>query len=151
MDAFNQSGGRRWLILHAHVDKVRLTRDETDGRSAWIRCAGARPGKSAGISFLTQSSPPPVTTPLVKATATTASDTLHNEAVLVLQVAQTQDGNTMVPVIIVGLQSVHGHGHGLHQHAEGRDEYPPLPPRLRHRMQHNTMMSMHSRTTSLER
>jgi type II secretory pathway pseudopilin PulG len=36
---------------------------------------------------------------------------------------QTQDGNTVVPVIVVGLQSVHGYGHAHgHRHTEGRDE-----------------------------
>jgi len=43
--------------------------------------------------------------------STTAADT------------QTQDGNTVVPVIVVGLQSVHGYGHAHgHRHTEGRDE-----------------------------
>jgi hypothetical protein len=42
-----------------------------------------------------------------------------------------QDGNTVVPVIVVGLQSVHGYGHTHgHRHTDGRDEHPPppLPP-----------------------
>ena len=75
-------------------------------------------------------SPPPATSPSVETTATTAGDASRNEAAPDAQGAQTQDGNTVVPVIVVGLQSVHGHGHGLHRHAEGRDEHPPLPPPL---------------------
>ncbi|KAH9028693.1 hypothetical protein EDB85DRAFT_2255334 [Lactarius pseudohatsudake] len=75
------------------------------------------------------SSPAPATFPSTEATATTAtgdaSDALPTSPDL--QGAQTQDGNTVVPVIVVGLQSVHGHGH---RHAEGRDEHPPLPPPL---------------------
>jgi hypothetical protein len=70
--------------------------------------------------------PPPATSPSVGATATTtASDA---SAVPDQQGAQTQDGNTVVPVIVVGLQSVHGHGHGGLRHAEGRDEHHPLLP-----------------------
>ena len=35
-----------------------------------------------------------------------------------------QDGNMVVPVIVVGLQSVHGYGHAHgHRHMEGRDEH----------------------------
>ncbi|KAH9953134.1 hypothetical protein BC827DRAFT_1273804 [Russula dissimulans] len=69
--------------------------------------------------------PPPVTTSPASAeagtplgdrgpaTPTTATDTQ----------AQAQDGNTVVPVIVVGLQSVHGYGHGHgHRHTEERDE-----------------------------
>ena len=70
--------------------------------------------------------PPPATSPSVEATATTtASDA---SAVPDPQGAQAQDGNTVVPVIVVGLQSVHGHGHGALRHAEGRDEHQPLLP-----------------------
>jgi hypothetical protein len=37
---------------------------------------------------------------------------------------QAQDGNMVVPVIVVGLQSVHGYGHAHgHRHTEGRDEH----------------------------
>jgi hypothetical protein len=37
---------------------------------------------------------------------------------------QAQNGNTVVPVIVVGLQSVHGYGHAHgHRHTEGRDEH----------------------------
>jgi hypothetical protein len=37
---------------------------------------------------------------------------------------QTLDGNMVVPVIVVGLQSVHGYGHTHgHRRAEGRDEH----------------------------
>ena len=45
--------------------------------------------------------------------------------------ANAQDGNTVVPVIVVGLQSVHGyrHTHG-HRHIDERDEHPPPPPPL---------------------
>lgn len=35
----------------------------------------------------------------------------------------------MVPVVVVGLQSVHDHGHShtpRYRHAEERDEHPPL-------------------------
>lgn len=46
--------------------------------------------------------------------------------------ANAQDGNTVVPVIVVGLQSVHGYGHNHgHRHTDGREEHappPPLPP-----------------------
>ena len=43
--------------------------------------------------------------------------------------ANAQDGNTVVPVIVVGLQSVHGYGHNHgHRHTDGRDEHPPQPP-----------------------
>ncbi|KAH9165524.1 hypothetical protein EDB89DRAFT_2133995 [Lactarius sanguifluus] len=82
------------------------------------------------------SSPPPPTFPSTEATATATGDASaaegqqRNEALPTspdLQGAQTQEGNTVVPVIVVGLQSVHGHGH---RHAEGRDEHPPLPPPL---------------------
>ncbi|KAH9046673.1 hypothetical protein EDB84DRAFT_1465252 [Lactarius hengduanensis] len=79
------------------------------------------------------SSPAPATFPSTEATATATSDASaaegqqRNEASPDLQGAQTQDGNTVVPVIVVGLQSVHGHGH---RHAEGRDEHPPLPSPL---------------------
>ncbi|KAF8260990.1 hypothetical protein EI94DRAFT_840772 [Lactarius quietus] len=64
---------------------------------------------------------------------TTTGETPHNETALDMLGAQTQDGNTVVPVIVVGLQSVHGHRHVHaqgqgHRHAEGRDEHPPLPP-----------------------
>ncbi|KAH8978098.1 hypothetical protein EDB92DRAFT_1821859 [Lactarius akahatsu] len=87
------------------------------------------------------SSPPPATFPSTEATATATGDAAaaegqRNEALPAspdLQGAQTQDGNTVVPVIVVGLQSVHGHGHGHaqgHRHAEGRDDHPPLPPSL---------------------
>ena len=35
----------------------------------------------------------------------------------------------MVPVIVMGLQSVHGYGHNhRHRHMGGRDEHPPQPP-----------------------
>jgi hypothetical protein len=38
--------------------------------------------------------------------------------------AQAQDVNMVVPVIVVGLQSVHGYGHTHgHRHMEGRDEH----------------------------
>jgi hypothetical protein len=65
-------------------------------------------------------SPPPVAQPSTTTTAT---------GEVVPPDVQTQDGNTVVPVIVVGLQSVHGHhahghGHG-HRHAE---EHPPPPP-----------------------
>ncbi|KAI9451124.1 hypothetical protein BJY52DRAFT_130832 [Lactarius psammicola] len=87
------------------------------------------------------SSPAPATSPSADPTATTTGDASfaerqRNEAAPPtpdLPGAQTQDGNTVVPVIVVGLQSVHGHGHGHgqgHRHAEGRDEHPPLPPPL---------------------
>ena len=37
---------------------------------------------------------------------------------------QTPDGNLVVPVIVVGLQSVHGYGHAHgHRHVDGRDEH----------------------------
>ncbi|KAH8986083.1 hypothetical protein EDB86DRAFT_2299572 [Lactarius hatsudake] len=87
-------------------------------------------------------SPSPPTFPSTEATATAtatgdasaAEGQQRNEALPTspdLQGAQTQDGNTVVPVIVVGLQSVHGHGHGHaaqgHRHAE---EHPPLPPPL---------------------
>lgn len=86
-------------------------------------------------------SPSPVAPPSAEAAATTTGDASfaeHQRSEAVpnrpdLQGAQTQDGNMVVPVIVVGLQSVHGHGHGLaqgHRHAEGRDEHPPLPPPL---------------------
>lgn len=87
------------------------------------------------------SSPPPATFPSTEATttATATGDASAAEGQQALptspdlQGAQTQDGNTVVPVIVVGLQSVHGHGHGHaqgHRHAEGRDEHPPLPSPL---------------------
>jgi hypothetical protein len=50
------------------------------------------------------------------ASAPTASDTQAQ--------MQAQNGNTVVPVIVVGLQSVHGYGHAhAHRHTEGRDEH----------------------------
>ncbi|KAF8259635.1 hypothetical protein EI94DRAFT_1813039 [Lactarius quietus] len=59
----------------------------------------------------------------------------RNETVLDVQGAQTQDGNTVVAVIVVDLQSVHGPGQvdaqgKGHRHTEGYDENPPFPPQL---------------------
>ncbi|KAF8260984.1 hypothetical protein EI94DRAFT_1810948 [Lactarius quietus] len=73
--------------------------------------------------------------PMVVPHGSGSGEALRNETVADVQGAQTQDGNTVVPVIVVGLQSVHGHGHlhaqgQGHRHAEGRDEHPPLPPPL---------------------
>ncbi|KAH9055240.1 hypothetical protein EDB87DRAFT_1341414 [Lactarius vividus] len=84
------------------------------------------------------SSPPSTTSPSTETTATATGDASaaegqHNEALLTspdLQGTQTQDGNTVVPVIVVGLQSVHGHGHAQGHRHEGHDEHPPLPPPL---------------------
>jgi hypothetical protein len=62
------------------------------------------------------SSPEAGALPSEPASTPTASDTQ----------AQTQahNGNTVVPVIVVGLQSVHGYGHThVHRHTEGRDEH----------------------------
>jgi hypothetical protein len=71
----------------------------------------------------TSTSPPTVAPPSTEANTTTttaASGEVGSPDV------QTQDGNTVVPVIVVGLQSVHGHGHAhAHRHAE---EHPPPPP-----------------------
>jgi hypothetical protein len=78
--------------------------------------SGAPPGSSAHSPTSPSSPPIPPATP----SATTTGDAP-------LQGAQAQDGNTVVPVIVVGLQSVHGHGGHTHRHAE---EHPPLPPPL---------------------
>ncbi|KAF8263822.1 hypothetical protein EI94DRAFT_1806654 [Lactarius quietus] len=89
------------------------------------------PGSAPAHSPTIPSSLPSSTS---EATATT-TDAPRNETLPDVQGAQTQDGNTVVPVIVVGLQSVHGHGHlhaqgQGHRYAEGRDEHPPLPPPL---------------------
>lgn len=61
------------------------------------------------------SSPETGASPSEPASAPTASDTQAQP--------QAQNGNTVVPVIVVGLQSVHGYGHAhAHRHTEGRDE-----------------------------
>ncbi|KAF8259628.1 hypothetical protein EI94DRAFT_1009151 [Lactarius quietus] len=97
---------------------------------------GSRSGApgSAPAHSPTISSSPPSSTPEAT-TRTTTGDTPHNETALDMQGTRTQDGNTVVPAIVVGLQSVQGHGHVHaqgqgHRHAEGRDEHPPLPPPL---------------------
>ena len=83
------------------------------------------PGSGAPGSPHLPTSPSPILATPPDTAATTATGDASLAAPL--QGAQTQDGNTVVPVIVVGLQSVHGHGHG-HRHAEGRDEHPPPLP-----------------------
>ncbi|KAN0130201.1 hypothetical protein V8E53_011958, partial [Lactarius tabidus] len=73
----------------------------------------------------TSTSPPAVAHPSTEANTTT---TTAAPGEVGSPDVQTQDGNTVVPVIVVGLQSVHGHGHAhAHRHAE---EHPPPPPTL---------------------
>jgi len=56
--------------------------------------------------------------------------------------ANAQDGNTVVPVIVVGLQSVHGYGHNHgHRHTDGREEHGPQPPPLPQQQQQSQQQS----------
>jgi hypothetical protein len=76
--------------------------------------------------------PPPTTPPPVVAELGAPSIERGSAPPTAADTTQTngQDGNTVVPVIVVGLQSVHGYGHTHgHRHTDGRDEHsPPLPP-----------------------
>ena len=88
------------------------------------RRSGASGSAYSPTSPSSSSSPP-----IPSATATKTSDTpfaecQHNDATP-LQGAQSQDENMVVHVIVIGLESVHGHGHHTHgdRHAEGRNEH----------------------------
>jgi hypothetical protein len=71
---------------------------------------------TAPTSDSADSSPEVGAPPSEPASAPTASDMQTQ--------MQAQNGNTVVPVIVVGLQSVHGYGHAHgHRHTEGRDEH----------------------------
>ncbi|KAI9507239.1 hypothetical protein F5148DRAFT_981682 [Russula earlei] len=66
---------------------------------------------------------PPMTAPPTTAEAATLPGE-HGSSPTTDTQTQAQDGNTVVPVIVVGLQSVHGYGHAHgHRHTDERDEY----------------------------
>lgn len=76
--------------------------------------------------------PPPTTEPTDSTTASDSANspegsTSPNEPATASDTqtqTQAQNGNTVVPVIVVGLQSVHGYGHTHgHRPTEGRDEH----------------------------
>jgi hypothetical protein len=89
------------------------------------------PGSSPASPLLPP--PPPATAPpaLPEAGAPSAGEQGSTPPAVDTTQTNAQDGNTVVPVIVVGLQSVHGYGHTHgHRHTDGRDEHPPppLPP-----------------------
>jgi hypothetical protein len=80
--------------------------------------------------------PPPTTAPTAPTTTSDSADSSPEEGASSSEPAsaptasdtqaqtQAQNGNTVVPVIVVGLQSVHGYGHTHgHRPTEGRDEH----------------------------
>ena len=82
--------------------------------STTVPTASTAPAAPTTTSDSTDTSPEAGTPP----SETTAPDTQTQ--------AQAQNGNTVVPVIVVGLQSVHGYGHAHahgHRPTEGRDEH----------------------------
>ncbi len=74
-------------------------------------------------------SPPSATVPPAPAESSAPSSEHEPAPPSAETQTNAQDGNTVVPVIVVGLQSVHGYGHAHgHRHTDGRDEQPPPPP-----------------------
>ncbi|KAI0250444.1 hypothetical protein BJV78DRAFT_1283231 [Lactifluus subvellereus] len=81
------------------------------------------------------SSPSPAIPSAASAAAAAAGATQGERGAPAPPAADTQappsDGNTVVPVIVVGLQSVHGHGHGHgHRHTEGQGRDEPQQQQL---------------------
>jgi hypothetical protein len=107
-------GGINWWRMYRFPPMVVPHGMPTPGSSP---ASPLPPTTAPAASGSTSDSHPSVeagTPPSEPGSAPTAADTQ----------APAQDGNMVVPVIVVGLQSVHGYGHTHgHRHAEGRDEH----------------------------